>query len=70
MCSRWRIKKYKSIIKKKKTKHDKIALLGKKKLEPTKFLISKVLIYSYISHDEFVAANNVLTKYNEIKEQI
>ena len=61
------IKKYKSIIKKKKKKHNKIVLLGKDKLNNTEFLISKALIDSYISHDEFVSLNTVLKKYNEIK---
>ena len=46
------IKKYKSIIKKKKEEHDKIALLSKSKLNSTEILISKALIDSVISHDE------------------
>ena len=54
------IKRYKSIIKKKKKKHDIIVLLGKDKLNIMKLLISKSLIDSYISHDEFVSVNNVL----------
>ena len=59
------IKKHKSVIrKKKKKKHDKIVLLGKETIE---VLISKTLIGSHISYDEFVSANNVLKKYNEIK---
>ena len=62
------IKKYKSIIKKKKKKHDKILLLGKDKLNTIEVLISKVLIASHISHDEFVSVNNVLREYNEKKE--
>ena len=45
------IKKYKSIIKKKKKKHDKIVLLGKDKLNTIEFLISNDLIDSYITHD-------------------
>ena len=45
--------------KKKKKKHDKIVLLGKDKLNTIEVLISKVLIDSYISHDEFVSMNNV-----------
>ena len=60
------IKKYKSIIKKKK-KHDKIVLLGKDKLNTIEVLISKTLIHSYTSHDEFVSINNVLREYNEMK---
>ena len=54
------IKKYKSIIKKKKKKHDKIVLLAKSKLNSIEVLISKALIDSNISHDEFVSINNVL----------
>ena len=54
------IKKYKSIIKKKKKKHDKIVLLAKSKLNSIEVLISKALIDSVISHDEFVLINNVL----------
>ena len=45
-------------------------LLGKDKLNIIEFSISKALISSYISHDEFVLVNIVLTKYNEIKEEI
>ena len=43
------IKKFKSIIKKKKKKHDKIVLLGKDKL-----------IDSYISHCEFISIPEIL----------
>ena len=64
------IKKYKIIIKKKKMKYDKIVLLGKDKLNTIKFLISKSLIDSYISHDEFVSINNVLREYNDMNKEI
>ena len=64
------VKKYKSITKKKKKKkHSKIVLLGKDKLNTTEVLISKTLIDSYISHDEFVSVNNVLGEYYEMKEE-
>ena len=43
------IKKYTSIIKKKKN-HDKIVLLGETKLDTTEVLISKSLIDSYVTH--------------------
>ena len=43
-----RIKKYKSITKKEKKKHDKIILLGKDKLHTVEVLISKALIDLYI----------------------
>ena len=45
-------------------------LLGKDKLNTVKVLISKILLESYISHDEFVLVNNVLKEYNEMKEEI
>ena len=35
-----------------------------------KVLIFKVLIESYINHDEFVSVNNVLREYNEMKEEV
>ena len=54
------IKKYKSIIKKKKKKHDKIVLLGKDKVNTIDVLISKALIDSY---DSFFSVNNVLREY-------
>ena len=63
------IKKYKSIIKKKKKKHDKIVLLEKSKLNSMEVLISKVLIDSVISHDEFVLVNNVPKEYNRMEEK-
>ena len=46
------IKTYKSIIKKKKKKHDKIVLLRKDQLNAIVVLIFKALIDSYISHNE------------------
>ena len=55
-----RVKKYKSIIKKKKKKHNKITLLAKSKLNSKEELISKALINLVISHHEFVLINNVL----------
>ena len=64
------INQYKSIIKKKKKKHDKIVLLAKSKLNSTEILIYKGLIDSVISHDEFVLINNVLKEYNQMKEEI
>ena len=64
------IKKYKSIIKKKKEKQHKIVLLTKSKLNSIKVFISKALIDSVISHDEFVLINNVVKEYSEMKEKI
>ena len=45
------IKKYNSIIKKKKKKPNKIAILAKSNLNSIEVLIPKVSIYSFISHD-------------------
>ena len=59
------IKKFKSIIKKKKKKHDKIVLLAKSKLNSIEVLVS-----SNISHDEFVLIDNVLKEYDEMREEI
>ena len=59
------IKKYRSIIKKKKKKHDKIVFLAKSKLNSIEVLIDLV-----ISHDEFVLINNVLKEYNKMKEEV
>ena len=64
------IKKCKSIIKKKKKKHDKIVLLAKSKLNSIDVLMSKALIDSNISHDEFVLINNVLKKFYDTDEEI
>ena len=64
------IKKYKSIIKEKYIKHEKIVLLGTYQLRTVEVLISKAFTDSYISHDEFVSINNVLREYDEIKKEI
>ena len=61
-----RIKKYKSIIKKKNNKHFKIVLLAKTKLNAINILISNVLIDSYINYKEFVSTN-VLKEYKTKK---
>ena len=45
-------------------------LLGKETLNTIEVLISKALIGSCISHDEFVSVHNVLREYNEMKEEI
>ena len=62
------IKKCRSIIYKKKKKHDKMASLAKSKLKADNFSIYKNLIKSMASHDGFVLINNWLKDYNEMKE--
>ena len=64
------IKKYVSIIMKKREKHGEIILQGKTKLDTIDFVVSKSLIDPYINHDEFIVVNNKLRKYNEMKEEI
>ena len=60
---------YKSINKKNKKKR-KIISLAKYKLNIIEVLISKALIDSNISHDEFVLINNVLKEFYDSKEEI
>ena len=64
------IRKYKSIIQKKKKKHDKIVYLAKSKLNSIEVLTSKVLIDTNISYDGFVLINNVLKKFCDMNEEI
>ena len=59
-----------SLIKKKKKKHDKIILLAKSKLNSIEILISNALIDSNITYDEFVLINNMLNKYDKMKEEM
>ena len=49
-------------------RHDKVVMLEKDKLNTIEVLISKLLIDSYISHDEFVSVNNALRECNGMKE--
>ena len=62
------IKKYKSIIKKKRKMHKKTVLLAKTKLDKIEVLISKSLNDSYVIHVEFISIKNVLKKYENMKE--
>ena len=57
------IKKHKSMIKKKRKKHDK------SKLNSIEVLISKALIDLIISHDEFVLIHNVPKENEDMKEK-
>ena len=61
---------YKLIIKKKKNKHEKIVLLAKSKFNRIEVLISKALVDSVISDDEFFLINNILIEYSKMKEDI
>ena len=54
----------------KKKKYDKKVLLVKSKLNSIEVLISKTLIDSNISHDEFVSLNNLLKEFDNMREEI
>ena len=47
-----------------------MVLLAKSKLNNTEVLISKFLIDSNISHDQFVLRNNVIKELYDMKEEI
>ena len=64
------IKKYNSVKKKKRKRHDKIVLLAKSKLNSIDFLIFKFLIDSNISHEEFILLNNGLKEFYDMKDEI
>ena len=63
-------KKYKSIKKKQKRQHEKIVLLAKSKINTIEVIISKALIDSVISHNEFILINCLLKEYDGTKEKI
>ena len=54
------IKKYMSVIKKKRKKRDKVLLAENK--------YYRSLNLTHISHDEFVSVNNIFKEYDDIKE--
>ena len=64
------IKKYKSIIKKRRKTHKKVVSLAKTKLNTIEVFISKGLSNTYINHDEFCSVNNALIEYNKMKEEV
>ena len=45
-------------------------LLGKDKLNAIEILISKALMDSFTSHDEFDSVNKVFHEYYEMKEEM
>ena len=45
-------------------------MLAKDKLSTIEVLVSKAIIDSYISHDEFVSMNDVLKEYDDMKKTI
>ena len=61
---------YQSIIKKKKKKHGKIVLLAKPELNRIEVSVSKVLLDSNISYNEFVLINSLLKEFFNTEEEI
>ena len=61
---------YQSIIKKKKKKHGKIVLLAKSELNRIEVSVSKVLLDSDISYNEFVLTNSLLKEFFKTEEEI
>ena len=64
------IKTYKSMINKKKKKHEKIVLLAKSKLYRIEVLTPRALIDSNISYDEFLLINNVLNDEDKENDEM
>ena len=64
------LKKYKSLNKKNKKKHDKTISLAKSNLNSIEVIISKHLIDSNICHDGFALVNNVLKEFYDTKKEI
>ena len=60
----------KSLIEKNNNKYEKVVFLAKTILNTKEVLISKTLIDSNISHDEFVAVNKFLKEYDDIKKEL
>ena len=52
----------------KRKKHDNIVLMKRNISNTIKTLISKDLIYPYISDDEFFSVNNMLNEYVKWKK--
>ena len=50
--------------------NEHFVLLTKSKLNRIEFLIAKTLIDSNVSHDKRVLINNVLNKYDKMKEEV
>ena len=59
-----------SITRNKKSKHNKIILLAKSKLNRIEALISQALIDLEISHEEFITISKEKGKYEKMKQDI
>ena len=64
------VKMFLKTIRNKKTKHNKIVMLARRKLNSIESKISEALINNEISLEDFMAVLNEETKYRELKESI
>ena len=64
------IQKMLSISRNKKKNHDKILMLARSKFNSIESLVSQVLIYIEISHEELVTTFKEKNKYEKMKENI
>ena len=64
------IQKMLSISRNKKKNHDKILMLARSKFNSIESLVSQVLIYIEISHEELVTIFKEKNKYEKMKENI
>ena len=63
------IQKMLSISRNKKKNHDKILMLARSTFNSTEILVSQVLIYIEISHEELVTIFKEKNKYEKIKRK-
>ena len=64
------VKRFLQIIRHKKKKHNNIVMLARSKLISMESKISKALMDSEISHEDFETISNEEKKYRELKESI
>ena len=64
------IKKFLSITRNKKKKHDKSLMLAKSKLSSIETLVSQVLIDTEVNHEEFITILKEKDKYEKMKERM
>ena len=63
-------KKLLKVTRNKKKKHNKTAMLARRKLNSVEGKISEALINNQISHEDFITIINEEKKYRELKENI
>ena len=64
------VNKLLSITRKKKTKHDKILMLAKSKLNSIETLVSQALVDMEISHKEFITILKEKEKYEKMEDNL